>query len=200
MCSHGRMLSTATDEQPTPQHSGRGTLPASSVAHTVQMITMRHTRTVGHAMPELIHLTSRYFCRCGPISCCMGSTATGRIWLDAANDHSSNSEVDGGVVHPASNGRQMQADVVEQRYRRLVDHSPDAIAVHEGDRVVYINPAGVRWIGAQSSAELVGHVITEFVHPDSVPAMLARIASLRHEGDTSPPSEAVMLRLDGTTL
>jgi PAS domain S-box-containing protein len=94
----------------------------------------------------------------------------------------------------------MQADVVEQRYRRLVDHSPHAICVHERGRVIYINPAGVRWIGAQSSAELVGHEITEFVHPDSVPAMLARIASLRHEGDTSPPSEAVMLRFDGTTL
>jgi PAS domain S-box-containing protein len=130
----------------------------------------------------------------------MGSTAIGRIWLDAGNDHSCNSEAEGGVLDPASDGRQMQADVVEQRYRRLVDHSPHAICVHERGRVIYINPAGVRWIGAQSSAELVGHEITEFVHPDSVPAMLARIASLRHEGDTSPPSEAVMLRFDGTTL
>ncbi len=121
--------------------------------------------------------------------------------MDAGNDHCCDVEVEGGVVHhPASDGRQMQADVVEQRYRRLVDRSPDAIAVHEGGRVVYINPAGVRWIGAQSSAELVGHAITEFVHPDSVPAMLAPIASLRHEGDTSPPWEAVMLRFDGTTL
>src|SRR5271163_4234812 len=94
----------------------------------------------------------------------------------------------------------MQADVVEQRYRRLLDHSPDAIAVHERGRVVYINPAGVRRIGGQSSADLVGRVITEFVHPDSVPAMLTRIAALRHEGDTSPRSEAVMLRFDGTTL
>jgi diguanylate cyclase (GGDEF)-like protein/PAS domain S-box-containing protein len=94
----------------------------------------------------------------------------------------------------------MNADVVEQRYRRLVDHSPDAVCVHAGGRVVYVNPAAIRWIGAQSSAQLVGHRITEFVHPDSVPAMLARIASLRHEGDTSPPSEAVILRFDGTTL
>ncbi len=116
------------------------------------------------------------------------------------NDHSCNGEVEAGVVDPASDGRQMQADVVEQRYRRLVDHSPDAICVHDGGRVVYVNPAGVRWIGAQSIAQLVGHVITEFVHPDSIPAMLARIASLRHEGDASPPAEAVMLRFDGTTL
>jgi diguanylate cyclase (GGDEF)-like protein/PAS domain S-box-containing protein len=120
--------------------------------------------------------------------------------LDAGNDHSCNSQAEGGVLDLASDGRQMQADLVEQRYRRLVHHSPDAIAVHEGGRVVYVNPAGIRWIGAQSSAELVGHAITEFVHPDSVPAMLVQIASLRREGDTSPPSEAVMLRFDGTTL
>ena len=120
--------------------------------------------------------------------------------MDGGNDDSCNGEVEGGVVDPAPDGRQMQADVVEQRYRRLVDHSPDAICVHERGRVVYVNAAGVRWIGAQSGAELVGHPITEFVHPDSVPAMLARIASLRLEGDTSAPSEAVMLRFDGTTL
>jgi diguanylate cyclase (GGDEF)-like protein/PAS domain S-box-containing protein len=120
--------------------------------------------------------------------------------LDAENDHSCNGEVEGGVVDPAAAGRPMQADVVEQRYRRLVDHSPDAICVHDGGRIVYVNPAAIRWMGAQSSAQLVGHFITEFVHSDSVPAMLARIASLRHEGDTSSPSEAVMLRFDGTTL
>ena len=121
--------------------------------------------------------------------------------MDAGNDHCCDVEVEGGVVHhPASDGRQMQADVVEQRYRRLVDRSPDAIAVHEGGRVVYINPAGVRWIGAQSSAELVGHAITEFVHPDSVPAMLAPNRFPAARGGTSPPWEAVMLRFDGTTL
>jgi PAS domain-containing protein len=59
--------------------------------------------------------------------------------------------------------------------------------VHERGRIVYVNAAGVRWIGAQSSAELVGHPITEFVHSDSVPAMLARIASLRHEGGRRRP-------------
>ncbi len=120
--------------------------------------------------------------------------------MDAGNDRSSDGGVEGGVADPASPCRQIQAEIVEQRYRRLVDYSPNAICVHDGGRVVYINPAGVRWIGAQCSAQLLGHVITEFVHPDSVPAMLARIASLRHEGEASPPSEVVMLRFDGTTL
>jgi diguanylate cyclase (GGDEF)-like protein/PAS domain S-box-containing protein len=90
--------------------------------------------------------------------------------------------------------------IFEQRYRRLVDHSPDAICVHAAGRLVYVNSAAVRWMAAQSADQMVGHLITEFVHPDSIPPMLARIASLRHEGDVSEPSEALMQRFDGTTL
>jgi diguanylate cyclase (GGDEF)-like protein/PAS domain S-box-containing protein len=95
---------------------------------------------------------------------------------------------------------QQSVDLAEQRYRRLVDHSPDAICVHEGGRLVYVNPAGARWMAAESSDQLVGHSITEFVHPDSIAPMLARIAALRCEGDSSSPSDAVLLRFDGTTL
>ena len=112
-----------------------------------------------------------------------------------------------GVTHRAGNtdgdldGRPPgQRFVVEQRYRRLVDHSPDAIVVHIGGQVMYVNPAGVRWMAAQSSDQLVGHAITEFVHPDSIGPMLARISDLRQDGDASQPSEAVMLRFDGTLL
>ncbi|MBV9090627.1 MAG: diguanylate cyclase [Mycobacteriaceae bacterium] len=104
------------------------------------------------------------------------------------------------AANPVPDAARSPADLAELRYRRLVDHSPDAICVHEGGRIVYINSAAVRWMAARSADQLVGHVITEFVHPDSVPPMLARIASLRQEGDASEPSEALMLRFDGTTL
>jgi diguanylate cyclase (GGDEF)-like protein/PAS domain S-box-containing protein len=90
--------------------------------------------------------------------------------------------------------------VGEERYRRLVDHSPDAICVHEYGRLLYVNPAGVNWMAATSSDQLVGRQITQFVRPDSIPAMLARISALQNEGDCSEPSEAVLLRLDGTFL
>ena len=43
-------------------------------------------------------------------------------------------------------------------------------------------------------------MITAFVNPESVPAMLSRIAGLRRQGDISEPSEATMLRFDGTRL
>lgn len=91
-------------------------------------------------------------------------------------------------------------DTAEERYRRLVDLSPDPMCVHSNGRVVYVNPAGVRGFAAQSAEQLVGRPITDFVDPDSVGEMLTRILALSEEGDSSPASEAVLLRLDGSPL
>ncbi len=88
----------------------------------------------------------------------------------------------------------------DQRYRKLLEHSPDAICVHQLGQVVYVNAAAVRWMRGTSAEQLVGSMITRFVHADSVAPMLARISALREPGDVSEPSEAVMLRFDGTTL
>lgn len=91
-------------------------------------------------------------------------------------------------------------DPAERRYRELLEHSPDPMCVHADGRVVYVNPAGVRGIGARHADDVLGHLITDFVHPDSVAAMLARIAILQRAGDSTEPSEAVMLRLDGSPV
>ena len=99
-----------------------------------------------------------------------------------------------------SNGSGDVGDSPERRYRKLLEHSPDPMCVHADGWVVYVNPAGVRGIGAHSADDIVGRMITDFVHPDSVEPMLARIAALHREGDSSPPSEAVMLRVDGSPL
>ena len=89
---------------------------------------------------------------------------------------------------------------VEQRYRQLLEHSPYPMCVHSDGLVVYVNPAGVRDIGANSADDLVGRMITDFVDADSIAPMLARIAALHEEGDSSPASEALMRRLDGSPL
>lgn len=91
-------------------------------------------------------------------------------------------------------------DPVEERFRRLLEHSPDPMCVHAEGRVVYVNPAGLRGIAAKSADDLVGRMITDFVHPDSIAPMLGRIASLHREGDSTPAAEAVMLRLDGSPV
>ncbi|MBT0567438.1 bifunctional diguanylate cyclase/phosphodiesterase [Williamsia sp. CHRR-6] len=84
-------------------------------------------------------------------------------------------------------------------YGRLVDY-PDVIVVHSDGVIVAVNAACVQWAGARSERELVGRPITDFVHPDSIPSMLQRISTLVGEGDASLPSEATMVRVDGSTI
>jgi diguanylate cyclase (GGDEF)-like protein/PAS domain S-box-containing protein len=84
------------------------------------------------------------------------------------------------------------------RYRRLVDLSPDGIVVHQGGKIVYANGAGIACVGARSADELVGRSIIDFVHPDSLGPTLERIAKLSDEFPISDPAEATLMRLDGS--
>jgi diguanylate cyclase (GGDEF)-like protein/PAS domain S-box-containing protein len=63
----------------------------------------------------------------------------------------------------------------EERYRLLVEHSPDTIAVHCEGRFVFINQAGARLFGVRSPKELIGRPLLEFVHPDTVERAEKRI-------------------------
>jgi diguanylate cyclase (GGDEF)-like protein/PAS domain S-box-containing protein len=95
--------------------------------------------------------------------------------------------------------RQALSDLTD-RYRLLVELSPDAIVVHEGGRLVYANPAAVRFVRATSAADLLGRPITDFVHTGSVHAMLRRISDLTEPGATTETTEVQLQRLDGGTL
>ncbi|WP_293241175.1 diguanylate cyclase [Mycolicibacterium sp.] len=97
------------------------------------------------------------------------------------------------------NGRADRGDV-DESFRRLVDRSPDGIVVHQEGRIVYANATAVRWAGAQYVDQVSGRPVTEFIHPDSVEAVLTRMTALRNEGDVTRAAEGVLLRLDGTTL
>lgn len=44
----------------------------------------------------------------------------------------------------------------ESRYRQLVEISPEAIIVHDGERIIYLNPAGTQLLGHTGASSLVG--------------------------------------------
>ena len=91
------------------------------------------------------------------------------------------------------------ADVGE-RLELLVEHSPDAIIVHQDGLVVYTNPAGLRMGGLSSLGEALGRSITSFIHPDDLTRTIARLAQLKDPGDVVKGFEANMLRVDGTEV
>jgi diguanylate cyclase (GGDEF)-like protein/PAS domain S-box-containing protein len=86
----------------------------------------------------------------------------------------------------------------EERYRHLVEHSPDGIAIHSGGRLVFLNPAARRMLGSDGDAVL-GRPVIDFVHPDSRALALERLGRVL-QGDAVPPVEERFLRLDGTPI
>jgi PAS domain S-box-containing protein len=87
----------------------------------------------------------------------------------------------------------------EERYRRLVEYSPEPIAVHSGGRMVFINPAGVQLMGAATPEELIGRPILDFVHPDYHAVVVERVLQAQ-AGYQAGPIEEVFVRLDGQLI
>ncbi len=88
----------------------------------------------------------------------------------------------------------------EDRYRLLVEESPDGIGIYQEGKLVFVNAAGVRQVGAKSKEELLGRSIEQIVHPDDQAAALDRLRR-RLAGETGVyPTEARYMRLDGTVL
>jgi len=85
----------------------------------------------------------------------------------------------------------------EQRYRSLVEMSPDAIAVDWNGSIVFANAAAGQLIGAQNARELVGRKTLEFVHPDDRGTVTRQIQAVAQEGTPAPLVEERIVRLDG---
>ena len=79
--------------------------------------------------------------------------------------------------------RQPSQALAEERYRRLVEHSPDGICVHRDGRILYVNEAGARLMRADSSDHRPP--VTDFMSPESIPPM--RQALLRCETSATAP-------------
>ena len=84
------------------------------------------------------------------------------------------------------------------RYRRLVESSPDGIFISQDDRIVFLNAAAVRLFGASSPEQILGRRCpSDLFHPASHALIHERVARLL-AGETMPPAEEKLVRLDGT--
>ncbi|MDZ7747556.1 MAG: diguanylate cyclase [Halofilum sp. (in: g-proteobacteria)] len=81
------------------------------------------------------------------------------------------------------------------RYRALVERSPDAIAVHHDQRILFINPAGARLLGAQAPGHVMGRSIADFLIETHDLSPEERSAFLERETGSAPREEK-LLRLD----
>lgn len=88
----------------------------------------------------------------------------------------------------------------EERYRSLVELSPDALLVQIEDRIVFVNSAGVKLFGAAHPEQLVGRPVRDLVGPDNWKHVKQHLESMVQEGKPTPFLEQRMRRLDGSPV
>jgi two-component system, cell cycle sensor histidine kinase and response regulator CckA len=88
----------------------------------------------------------------------------------------------------------------EERYRTLVELSPDAIAVHRDGRLVFSNVAGLRMLGATSLDDIVGHPLLQFVAARHHDIVRARVRDATEQRAAQPPIDLELVRIDGATI
>lgn len=87
----------------------------------------------------------------------------------------------------------------EERYRQLVENSPDAIIVHCEGQVVFANSATAKILKLADPKQLVGRRVVEYLHKDDLREARGQLPSLL-EGKVSPFKEITILADDGSTV
>ena len=87
----------------------------------------------------------------------------------------------------------------EERYRRLVEVSPDAICINRQNRLVFVNNAGLRLFGATCQSQLLGKSSFDLFHSDYHPIIKHRRHQMLQFGQAVPLMEAKIVRLHGGT-
>lgn len=85
----------------------------------------------------------------------------------------------------------------EERYRRLVDFSPFGIIIQSDDKIDFLNPAAMKILGGTKPEELVGKMISQFIHPDYLDIFDEQNCRERN-GEIEELIDAKFARLDGT--
>lgn len=101
------------------------------------------------------------------------------------------------IVNSAGKKQAIEEIVLrEEVYRRLVEDSPDAIAISVGRQWKYINQSLVELFGGERKEQLLAIPSYDFVHPDYVEMNKSRMDQVE-VGGTAALTEQVLLKLNG---
>ena len=95
---------------------------------------------------------------------------------------------------------EMELKESEDRYRLLVESSPDGIIIHQDGIVIFANKASAVLLNADKPEMLVGKPVMSFVHPDYIQIVRDRIHSTQNARDEAPLIEEKLLGIDGAEI
>lgn len=88
----------------------------------------------------------------------------------------------------------------ENRYRSIIEISPEAIAVHSNGRLILANLATVELMRANTVDELLGMPILDFIYPDDREIFLEWEKLASKAGEILHPAKVKIICLDDTTI
>jgi PAS domain S-box-containing protein len=88
----------------------------------------------------------------------------------------------------------------EERYRTLVELSPDAICVEREGTIVFANSTALRLLGARKIGDLIGKSLLDFVHPEDREQTREQHATVAAKHAPVRSVEKRIVRLDGQPL
>ena len=90
----------------------------------------------------------------------------------------------------------------EEKYRNLMDNSPEGITIYLDGKIAYINKEAMRLMKANDKSELLGKTIVDFIHPDNQALVLERMkmVAMAPLNAILPSVEEKYIRLDGTEV
>ncbi|MFZ4402212.1 MAG: PAS domain S-box protein, partial [Bacteroidales bacterium] len=88
----------------------------------------------------------------------------------------------------------------ENKYRELVENSPDAIVIYTKGIIVFANNQCLQLIGASNKEELLNKPILQFAHPDYHDIIKERMNKITAAGIVLPLIDEKLIRLDGSVV
>ncbi|HZF73234.1 MAG TPA: PAS domain S-box protein, partial [Gemmatimonadaceae bacterium] len=91
----------------------------------------------------------------------------------------------------------------EERYRTVVEFFPECVAVSVDDRLVYVNPAGLKLVGLEGPegrAKLIGRSVYDFMPAGQHDFIREERRDVLQRGVPGPIIQGSMVRPDGSTV
>lgn len=85
----------------------------------------------------------------------------------------------------------------EEKYRGLVENSPDAIVIYVANKIVFINNEGLKMLDTNNKTEIIGKSVLQFVHPDNISSVIQRMEEVEKDNLASTFVEEKFITVKG---
>ncbi len=87
----------------------------------------------------------------------------------------------------------------EERYRQLVELSPNSVGILKDELIVFINAAGAQLFGGENPQQIIGKSFYDFIHPENQKIISRDLKNLS-TNEKTPLMELKAKKLDGSVI